>query len=297
MNDPHVHVDAFLAHLANERGLSPHTVRAYATDLRQFLGWADRAGVDVFSAGHRQLRRYLAELDAARYARRTSARRLAAVRAFYRYLVETDVLQTDPAGVLATPKLERRLPKVVPEETLTALLDAPDPETPEGLRDRALLELLYASGARISELCGLDLADLDLAQGQVRVMGKGAKERILPLYPHAVRRLNDYLGRGRPALAKKPAQTALFLSVRGNRLSPDAARTRFKLHLESAGGALSLSPHALRHTFATHLLESGADLRAVQELLGHVALSTTQIYTHVGRKRLQDVHRDAHPRA
>lgn len=297
MADAHAHLDAFLLHLANARGLSPHTVRAYASDLGQFLDWADRAGVDVLATTHRQLRRYLAELDAARYARRTVARRLAAVRTFYRYLVDTDVLEVDPAGVLATPKLERRLPKQVPAQSLQALLDAPDPATPDGLRDRAFLELLYATGARVSELCGLDLGDVDLSSAQVTMMGKGGKERIAPLYPHAVRRLQDYLRDGRPSLAKKPGVDAVFLSVRGNRLSADAARTRFKLHLESAGAALSLSPHAMRHTFATHLLEAGADLRAVQELLGHVALSTTQIYTHVGRQRLQEVHRDAHPRA
>ncbi len=297
MPDANEYLDAYLAYLASDRGLSPHTVRAYSSDLGHFLDWAKRAHVDVLATSHRELRRYLAELDAARYARRTIARRLAAVRSFYRYLNERDIVTSDPAAVLATPRLERRLPRLVPPQSLSALLDAPDPQTPEGLRDRALLELLYATGARVSELCGLDLGDLDLERGQITVMGKGSKQRILPLYPYAITRLQDYLESGRPSLARRPGVDAVFVSIRGNRLSADAARTRFKVHLESAGAALSLSPHAMRHTFATHLLDSGADLRAVQELLGHVALSTTQIYTHVGRKRLQDVHRNAHPRA
>lgn len=294
--DSHAHVDAFLGDLANVRNLSPHTVRAYGTDLGAYLNWTERTGYNPGTITHRQLRLYLAELDRARYARRTIARRLAAIRAFYAYLAKEGLVTSDPASVLQTPKLPRRLPKVVPPETLSALLDAPDPTTAIGLRDRAVLELLYATGARVSEVSGLDVVDLDVAARQLRVMGKGGKQRILPLHPEAMKRLLAYRDSARPELLRRP-ESALLLSSRGNRMSTDALRKMFKHHLESVGAALDVSPHTVRHTFATHLLEGGADLRTVQELLGHVALSTTQIYTHVGRKRLQDVHRSAHPRA
>ena len=296
MTDPAVHVDAFLAHLRDERGLSPHTLRAYAADLGRYLDWADRTGVDPFAVTHRQLRLYLAELDRAAYARRTIARRLASVRSIFAFLLERGLVTGDPAAVLGTPRLAKRLPRTVPDDVLTALLDAPDPATPAGLRDRALLELLYATGMRVAEIAGLDLGRVDLADGHIRVIGKGSKERILPLHPQAIERVRSYLESGRPVHDTR-GDPALLLSSRGNRLSEDAVRRVLKTHLRAVGGTLSLSPHALRHTFATHLLEGGADLRTIQELLGHVALSTTQIYTHVGRKRLRDVHRDAHPRA
>ncbi len=185
MADAHAHVDAFLTHLRAERGLSPHTIRAYSTDLRQFLEWAERTKVDPLATTHRVLRRYLAEMDAAGYARRTIARRLAAVRSFYAYLIDREVIDTDPSSVLATPKVPRRLPKTVAESDLSALLDAPDTTTPAGLRDRALLELLYATGARIGEISALDVGDIDLANGQIRVMGKGSKQRILPIHAEA----------------------------------------------------------------------------------------------------------------
>lgn len=294
--EPHTSLDAFLAHLSDTRGLSPHTVRAYSADLAAYLSWSERVGYDPLTITHRQLRLYLAELERARYARRTIARRLASIRSFYAYLTEAGLTSSDPASVLQTPKLPRRLPKVVPAQALNALLDAPDASTALGLRDRAVLELLYATGARVSEVCGLDLSDVDVPARQVKVLGKGAKERILPLHPEAVKRVRIYLATARPELLRRP-ETALLLTSRGNRMSSDAVRKMLKRHLAEVGAGLDLSPHALRHTFATHLVEGGADLRTVQELLGHVALSTTQIYTHVGRKRLQDVHRNSHPRA
>lgn len=291
------HVDRFLTRLAVERGASPHTVRAYAGDLGRYLDWAERAGVDPLRPTHRQLRSYLAELDRARYARRTVARRLSALRTWFAYLVEEGVVDSDPASVLSTPKTSARLPRLVPTQELFALLDAPDASTPVGVRDRAVLELLYASGVRVSELSGLKLSGLDLPQGQITVMGKGSKERSLPIHPKAVQCLRDYLASARPALAKPTSPDVVFLSSRGNRLSEDAIRRLFKKYVQVAGGSASLSPHAMRHTFATHLLEAGADLRTVQELLGHVALSTTQIYTHLSVRRLQEVHRSSHPRA
>lgn len=290
-------VDRYLTHLSVERNASPNTVRAYAADLARYLDWAERAGVDPIRLDHRSLRRYLAELDRARYARTTIARRLSAVRSLFAFLSAEGFVDSDPSSVLSAPKTPARLPKIVPAAELSALLDAPDDQTPAGLRDRAILELLYASGLRVSELSGLDLAGLDLSQGQITVLGKGSKERIVPVHPAAAKRLRSYLATARPALATDRSPDAVFLSTRGNRLSDDAVRRLFKRYLAKAGGTMSLSPHAMRHTFATHLLEGGADLRTVQELLGHVALSTTQIYTHLGMKRLQDVHRNAHPRA
>ncbi len=290
-------VDRFLVHLAVERGSSPRTVKAYASDLHRYLEWAQRAGVDPIALDHRRLRLYLAEMDRARYARTTIARRLSAVRSFFNYLATTGVVDSNPAAVLSAPKAARRLPRIVPSEELEAILESPDPSTPSGLRDRAVIELLYASGVRVSELSGLSLADLDLTQGQIRVMGKGSKERLVPVHHAAQARLREYLAQGRPHLARADSPETVFLSTRGNALSDDAVRRIFKRSLSRASATLSLSPHAMRHTFATHLLEGGADLRTVQELLGHVALSTTQIYTHLSMKRLQDVHRTAHPRA
>jgi len=290
-------VDRFLGHLSVERGVSPHTVRAYSGDLARYLEWAERAGVDPIKLGHRELRRYLAELDRARYARRTIARRLSSVRAFFAYLVTEGLTDSDPASVLSAPKIPARLPRLVPSDDLSALLDAPPDDSAIGIRDRAVLELLYACGLRVSELSGLDLAGLDLSGGHVTVMGKGAKERIVPIHPAATARLRAYLADARPHLARPDSPESVFLSSRGNRLSADAVRKLFKHYVAQVGAAGSLSPHAIRHTFATHMLESGADLRTVQELLGHVALSSTQIYTHLSMKRLQDVHRVSHPRA
>ncbi|MDA3936083.1 MAG: site-specific tyrosine recombinase XerD [Actinomycetota bacterium] len=295
--DPAQLVDAFILHLNTERGLSPHTIRAYSADLAAYLDWAVRENVDPVKLSHKRLRRYLAELDQAKYSRRTIARRLSSIRSFFGYLVREGIAESDPASVLLTPKQPRRLPKIVPDDVVTALLDAPSENSPCGSRDRAILELLYATGVRVSELSGLDLGDTDLATGQIKVMGKGSKERIIPIHRAAVSRIRHYLKYGRPSLARPQSYDALFLSTRGNRMSPDAVRVMMKRHLRTTEDRIGMTPHTLRHTFATSLLDAGADLRTVQELLGHVALSTTQIYTHVGRKRLRDVHHKAHPRA
>jgi integrase/recombinase XerD len=291
-------VARYLTHLAVERRASPNTVRAYSADLARYLEWAERSGTDPISLTHRQMRLYLGELDRAGYARKTIARRLSAVRSLFAYLVAEGLAPSDPSSVLATPKVPARLPTIVSNDVLCQLLEAPDSSTPTGLRDGAILELLYATGARVSELSELRLGALDLAQGQLTVMGKGSKERLVPVHRLAATRLQAYLTSGRPALvsSKRPSDH-VFLSARGLPLSADAVRRIFKRYLAQTGAATSLSPHAMRHTFATHLVEAGADLRTVQELLGHVALSTTQIYTHLSMKRLQDVHRNAHPRA
>ncbi len=285
----------FLEHLSVQRGLSPHTVKAYAGDLAHYVDRATHADVDPLRPSHRDLRRYLADLDHAGYARRTISRRLSAIRAFMAFLTEAGIVASDPSRVVSAPKIPRRLPNVAPEAQLRMLLDAPAPSTATGLRDRAILETLYATGLRGSELTGMDLDRLDLENGTVTVMGKGSRERRLPLHRIAIRRLREYLDLGRPRLAKTSTD-AVFLSTRGNPIGPDAIRRIVNTHLTAVSGSGSVTPHTLRHTFATHLLEGGADLRTVQELLGHVALSTTQFYTHVSTRRLREVHRRAHPR-
>jgi len=295
--DPSAAVDRFLIYLRDERNSSPQTVRAYGSDLARYLEWAERSGSDPLGADPRILRRYLAELDRAKYSRRTIARRLSAIRSLFAYLNREGLLTHNPAAVLSTPKLDSRLPRLVPTDVLTALLDTPPAETPTGLRDRAILELLYATGMRVSELVGIDVADLDRSSGQVRVMGKGSKQRILPIHREGLARIDEYLRSARSSLKPAVGQPALFLNRSGTRLTDGGVRRMLHKHLVTLGSASGITPHTLRHTFATHLLEAGADLRTVQDLLGHVALSTTQIYTHLGVQRLQRVHKDAHPRA
>lgn len=295
-DSPGALVDRFLGHLVNERNVSPQTVRAYSSDLARYLEWAERAGADPLGSDPRILRRYLAELDAARYARRTIARRLSAVRSLFAYLNREGLLTHNPAAVVGTPKLPARLPRLVPSDLLAELLDTPGDDA-SGLRDRTILELLYATGARVIELASLDIADVDLSSGQVRVTGKGDKQRILPLHREAVARLRNYLSTGRPGLKPRAGEHAVFLNRTGGRLSDGGIRRMLSRHLGVLGASSGVTPHTFRHTFATHLLEAGADLRTVQDLLGHVALSTTQIYTHLGVQRLQRVHRDSHPRA
>ncbi|GAV31288.1 site-specific recombinase XerD [Coriobacteriaceae bacterium EMTCatB1] len=289
-------VDAFLAHLSTVRNVSPATVRAYATDLAQFVAWCERRGISASDATRRDLRAYLAELAAARYAKTTVARKQSSLRSFYAYLVDADLTARDPAAAMPSVKIPERLPPAVPADLVARLLELPDVTTPRGLRDRAILELAYATGARVAEISGLDVGDVDLASGQVRLFGKGSKERIVPLHRLAVQILRAYLRDSRPKLLRGRQEDALFVGRRGHRYSTNSIRRMLAGYLESLAVETGLTPHDIRHAFATHLLESGADLRTVQELLGHVALSTTQIYTHVSIRRLREVHERAHPR-
>lgn len=294
----------YLRHLETERNLSPETLRAYRRDLSFFLEFCERAGVDKPEAvGHRLVRRYMANLQSRGYARSTVARRAAAVRGLFRYLVRTGRLDVDPTLALSLPRRERRLPRVLSlREVESAAARHSLHVYRTSLRDMALVELLYATGMRVGELAALNVRDIDLKRGEVRVLGKGRKERVIPLHRVAVEMIDAYLTKERPRLAANTGMEAckvepLFLSVRGGRLSDRGVRRVVERFFRGLEGGKRVSPHTLRHTFATHLLQGGADLRTVQELLGHVDLSTTQIYTHLDKGRVKEVFFQAHPRA
>lgn len=291
---------AYLSYLSGVRNFSENTVRAYATDIEAYLAWVRREGVTAASISHRSLRRYLAELTRAGYSTRTVNRHLSAIRGLYKWLVSQGRVTGDAAAALASPKIAKTLPRTMSDSDVDALLDTCDASTLEGLRDQAIIELLYATGARISEISRLNVADIDPAQAQVRLFGKGSKERVVPVYERALAVLRQYVQQARPALCARrkrgEATGALFVSVRGNRMTADALRTCFERHVRLAGIESGVTPHAMRHTYATELLSGGADLRSVQELLGHESLATTQIYTHLSVERLKEATRQAHPR-
>jgi len=299
----HTSIDAFLTELRQARGASDATVRAYADDLQQFAGFVRQHHLaDSWAEVKPQhLRRFLADLHARRYARASVARKLSAIRALYRYLSRRGQVAGDPTVGISAPRLQRRLPKFLYPSDVEKLLAAPDASTPLGLRDRALLETLYATGLRVSELAGLTATQARGA-AELRVIGKRGKQRIVLLGRPAQEAVARYLKEGRPHLYAKRAEQQeehdlLFLNSRGGPLSARSVRRVVHKHLLAACAQHGIGPHALRHTFATHLLENGADLRTVQELLGHASLSTTQIYTHVTRARLREVYDQAHPRA
>jgi len=296
-------VEAFARHLRSERGRSEHTSRAYLGDVRNLLGFLEgECGVTELSdITLRDLRSWLAHLAGSGAARATIARRSAAVRTFLGWAAHTGRIPTDPSVRLVAPKRQRHLPGVLKQGEASALLDvaavAADDEDPMHLRDRAALELLYASGIRVGELTALDIDDLDLAAGVVRVMGKGSKERTVPFGGPAREALEGWLSRGRPQVATPASGPAVFLGRRGRRADARQVRTAVHRLLAHVTDAPDLGPHGLRHSAATHLLEGGADLRLVQEMLGHASLATTQIYTHVSVDRLKQSYRQAHPRA
>jgi tyrosine recombinase XerC len=288
-------IDRFLRVLESERGLSAHTLRAYGRDLRHFQTFLGTEGLSDWAAVNVEIgRRYLSRL-AAQQSRATVARRLSALRAFYRFLLREGRVARNPLAAIRTPRQGRRLPRFLTPEQVRALLESPDPATPEGMRDRAILEVLYGSGLRVSELVALRTSDA-IGGRELRVTGKGRKERVVLLTAAAREALDAYLERGRPALARSDTQ-ALFVNARGGPLSVRGVQYRLGLWIRRSAAGLRCSPHTLRHTFATHLLDGGADMRVVQELLGHSNLSTTQAYTHVTRSRLKQVYDRAHPRA
>jgi integrase/recombinase XerC len=301
----------FLAFLKLNRNVSPHTLRAYDTDVTQFVthlsGRHERPASEL-ALSHFDtdgVRGYMAELHDRGNSRASGARRLAAVRAFAKYLVREELLGDDPTALVGAPRRERTLPAHLGTEDIGRLLEAPDVSTIAGRRDAAVLELFYASGLRLSELVGMDLEDLNLSGRVVRVRGKGGKERLVPFNQKTADAIRRMLGDRhsskvdvrRSARSRGPARTPLFLNLRGGRLTTRSVDRIVRHYVRKAAIATGISPHALRHTFATHLLQAGADLRVIQELLGHASLSTTQRYTHLDLRQLQSVYREAHPRA
>jgi len=279
------------------RGSAERTRRAYGVDLAGFLEWAKPQGLGPGDVRHRDVRRYAAGLSSAGAAAATVARKLASIRGLYGFLVRTERAGQNPAELVSSPKRSQKLPHVLSSEQMRTLLEGISARTPLELRDRAMLELAYSCGLRCEEIVNLDAGSVDFESEQVRVLGKGSKERILPVGEPAQRALRRYLDRGRRALAGDPREQALFLSKSGRRLSNSDVTRRLGLWTREAALAAGVSPHALRHSFATHLLEGGADLRTIQELLGHASISTTQVYTRVDAARLRDSYAASHPRA
>ena len=291
-------LDGFARHLSLELSRSAHTVRAYTRDVAALMEHAARMGLaEPAALDLPVLRSWLARSRSTGAARSTLARRGSSARVFTAWACRRGLMPADPGALLATPKGHRPLPEVLRADEATRLVEGVSGDEPEDLRDRAVLELLYATGIRVGELCGLDVDDVDTERRVVRVLGKGARERSVPYGDPAARAVDSWLLRGRPAWATPSSGPALLLGRRGGRLGPRAARTLVHRRLADVPGAPDLGPHGLRHSAATHLLEGGADLRSVQELLGHATLATTQIYTHVSVERLRASHAQAHPRA
>jgi integrase/recombinase XerD len=290
-------IERFADALWMERGLSANTLSSYQSDLRHCARWLRaNPGCELLRVRRDHLLGYLAAAVEEGVGPRTSARRLSSLRQFFQWALREQLLQRDPTAQIEAPRLGRPLPKSLSEREVEALLEAPDTQTAEGLRDRAMLEVLYATGLRVSELVGLQPDQLSLSQGLVRVVGKGGKERLVPLGDEAVDWVQRFLAGGRGELLGGQPCAALFPTRRGGGMTRQAFWYRIKKHALAAGIQQSLSPHTLRHAFATHLVNHGADLRVVQLLLGHSSLSTTQIYTHVARERLQALHAQHHPR-
>jgi integrase/recombinase XerD len=297
--------ERFLAHLVAERGLSDNTVAAYRRDLRRYVAFLTARDVDrpdEVDAG--VVRSFVASVSAPThgpedepYQATSVARTLSAVRSFHRFLLREGIVDRDPTVDVVRPRLPRALPHPLGIDEVRRLIETPDPSTPAGLRDRAILEVLYGAGLRVSELTSLDVDDLDLQEGFVRVVGKGGKEREVPMGRHAREAVEAYLTRGRPELAGPRSRGAVFLNTRGGRLTRQSCAKLLAASASVAGLPRRVSPHDLRHSFATHLLEGGADVRVVQELLGHASVATTQIYTLVTKEHLREVYLTAHPRA
>jgi integrase/recombinase XerD len=292
----------FLAYLEFERGLSRNTLEAYRGDLLQlgrFLAERHMSALDATAADISDFLTGLASGDADHRpsSPATIHRKSACLRSFYRHLRREGLRETDPTATLSAPRRSRKLPQVLTRGEVESLLAQPDGTDPHALRDRALLELMYASGLRASEAIGLELGDLDVEERVLRARGKGSKERVVPIGQAALRALSAYLERGRPALVKNRPEPYLFLNFRGGQLTRQGLYKIVRRHATTAGLADRMSPHTLRHTFATHLLAGGCDLRSVQEMLGHADVSTTQLYTHLSSDRLKDVYFKAHPRA
>lgn len=290
-------VERFLDALWVEKGLSDNTLSAYRSDLKQYARWLQQQESDLLHADRLALQNYLVFLNQEkRRGARTVARILSALRRFYLYLLQQGVRMDDPTARIDAPKIGRALPKTLSEQEVEAILATPQTNKPLGIRDRAMIEMMYGGGLRVSELVQLRVDSLNLRQGVARILGKGSKERLVPLGGEAIRWVEEYLQEARPGLMRGRISDTLFVTSRGAGMSRQAFWIRLKKIGKEAGVSAPFSPHTLRHAFATHLLNHGADLRSVQVLLGHSDLSTTQIYTHVAKERLKKLHEEHHPR-
>ena len=286
----------YKAYLKAERNVSHYTERNYTNDLMEFFGFVSESGIDTLKKVNKQtLRNYLAKLMEQKYAKSSIARKLSAIRSFYRYLMREELIGASPAATTVSPRLDKRLPEFLTQEEAKRLVESPDISQPQGQRDRALLEMLYASGLRVSELVNINIEQVNLATNEMRVWGKGAKERVVLIGEPAAAALNNYINEGRKELLGGKKNNALFVNRYGERIL--VRRVQKILNKYSKSINKSVHPHVLRHTFATHLLDGGADLKVVQELLGHADLSSTQIYTHVTQSRARKIYLSAHPMA
>ncbi len=291
-------LDKYVRYLAVERSLSPYTVRNYSTDVLHFMKFLDSEEVhSLEDIDHSDVRNYLGQLLDAGTVRASISRKMSALRSFFRYLNREGIIDNEPLNRVSSPKMEKRLPSFLTSEEILSLLNAPDDSTPQGFRDRAILELLYAAGLRVSEIASLDENSLDLESRQIRVWGKGAKERMVLMGEPAAEAVKQYLEYGRVKLQGQESTGALFLNRYGKRIAERRIQYLLKKYAGQAGISRRVHPHMLRHTFATHMLDGGADLRVVQELLGHSNLSSTQVYTHVTRSQMRDRYLEAHPRS
>ncbi len=288
----------YIRYLDAERHSSRYTIRNYTRDLRHFLDFLYKENVATLDEVERQLlRQYIASLQEQGFEKSSISRKLSAIRSFYNYLMERDMLSANPLDTVSSPKIDKRLPSFLSAEEMTRLVDMPDASTPLGQRDKAMLELLYASGLRVSELASLDIGNINLESREIRIRGKGSKERMVLMGMPAASALERYISEGRRQLMSGPATTALLLNRYGRRLTERSIQKIVSRYAVAAGLGKRVFPHMVRHSFATHLLDGGADLRVVQELLGHSDLSTTQIYTHVTQDQARKVYLAAHPRA
>lgn len=287
------YIDKFISYLKIEKNASGHTIINYSLDLRDFGNFLGDTKLETVI--YLDLRRYLAHMKEKNYSKRTIARKLASLRSFFKFLYREGYLKTNPASSIATPKLEKKLPLFLDVDEVVKLIEAPDEKDLIGLRDRAILETLYSTGMRVGELIQLNIDNIDFISGVVKVFGKGRKERLAPIGDKALRTIRNYLDKR--GVIRFHDRKAVFLNKNGTRLTDRSVRRVIEKYIKRVSLRNGISPHTLRHSFATHLLDRGADLRSVQELLGHANLSTTQIYTHVTTKRLKDVYEKAHPRA